>query len=257
MKNSFVIMDSWAVILEGMPEHTTSEVIKMICRYQMSGEVVRSDDAGANALFDAWKPTIDENNASYESRVNGAKKARDKKNVDINSDNSNIKVDIKTHQDSIKDDIKVDINSDDGLISMGDSDSVNDTVSPKGYIYILSSAEAIRQIIDYLNTKTDKHFSPKTKETQKTINARLKEGYTVDDFKRVIDNKVQDWSGGDMEQYLRPSTLFRPSNFEAYLNQKPRPSNKPTDTGGKVNPFQSYEQRTDYDFEALERMMTR
>jgi hypothetical protein len=49
----------------------------------------------------------------------------------------------------------------------------------------------------------------------------LNEGFTVDDFKTVIDNKVAEWKGdAKMDQYLQPSTLFAPSHFDGYLNQK-------------------------------------
>lgn len=79
----------------------------------------------------------------------------------------------------------------------------------------------IVEIISYLNTLSGKNFKPESKNTQKLISGRLAEGYTVDQFKKVIDTKVTEW-GNDpkMEQYLRPDTLFRPSNFESYLNQK-------------------------------------
>ena len=75
------------------------------------------------------------------------------------------------------------------------------------------------EIIDYLNEKAGKRFSHKTKETAKHINARLKDGYTVEDFKRVIDNRVMKWSRDKkMKEYIRPDTLFTPTNFEKYLN---------------------------------------
>lgn len=82
------------------------------------------------------------------------------------------------------------------------------------------------EIIDYLNMKTGKRFSPKVKSNRDLINGRLAEGRTLDDFLYVIDVKCSQWLGnGDMEQYLRPSTLFRPSNFENYLNER-MPSDK-------------------------------
>lgn len=75
------------------------------------------------------------------------------------------------------------------------------------------------EIIDYLNEKAGKRFSHKTKETAKHINARLKDGYTVDDFKRVIDNRVMKWARDKkMKEYIRPDTLFTPTNFEKYFN---------------------------------------
>lgn len=77
-----------------------------------------------------------------------------------------------------------------------------------------------QEIIDYLNEKTGKSFKASTPNTQKAINGRLSEGYTVEDFKKVIDTKTSQWlNNPDMQKYLCPDTLFRPSNFEKYLNE--------------------------------------
>ncbi len=41
----------------------------------------------------------------------------------------------------------------------------------------------------------------------------------MDDCKRVIEHKRQQWADDSkMSAYLRPSTLFRLSNFENYLD---------------------------------------
>lgn len=74
------------------------------------------------------------------------------------------------------------------------------------------------EIIDYLNSKTGKAYRWQGKATQGHINARFAEGYTLLDFQKVIDNKVAEWKGDKMEQYLRPETLFG-NKFEGYLNQ--------------------------------------
>lgn len=75
----------------------------------------------------------------------------------------------------------------------------------------------IKEIVDYLNTKAGTSYRHTTKNTQKHIKARLKENYTVADFKRVIDSRVKVWgSDKDMQQYLRPDTLFG-AKFESYL----------------------------------------
>ena len=76
-------------------------------------------------------------------------------------------------------------------------------------------------IITYLNQKTDSRFKPSTLKTQSLIKARLKEGYTVNDFYTVIDKKYADWKGTEYEKFLRPETLFG-NKFEGYLNQKIR-----------------------------------
>ena len=89
------------------------------------------------------------------------------------------------------------------------------------------SADDIAEIVDYLNEKTGSSFKASTASTRKQIGARLKEGYTVEDCKRVIDDRVKLWKETEWEQYLRPDTLFRPSKFEGYLNAAPK--EKPPD----------------------------
>lgn len=78
----------------------------------------------------------------------------------------------------------------------------------------------IVEILDYLNLKTGSNFKSNSKATQKFINARLKEKYTVEDFKNVIDKKCNDWlNDKQMSQYLRPSTLFNATKFENYYQE--------------------------------------
>lgn len=82
------------------------------------------------------------------------------------------------------------------------------------------------EILEYLNKKAKTSYKPTTKKTQSLINARLSEGFTVEDFKRVIDIKTTEWlKDAKMSQYLRPTTLFG-TNFEGYLNQ-PQPKGAP------------------------------
>lgn len=78
------------------------------------------------------------------------------------------------------------------------------------------------EIIDYLNAKAGTRYKASTASTRKHIKARLDEGFTVEDFKSVIDKKCSEWLGNSkMEQYLRPETLFG-TKFEGYLNAKPQ-----------------------------------
>lgn len=75
------------------------------------------------------------------------------------------------------------------------------------------------RILQYLNQKANKNF--KTVENNLTrIRARLKDGFTKEDFKIVIDKKVKEWLlDKKMNTYLRPETLFG-NKFESYLNQE-------------------------------------
>lgn len=80
---------------------------------------------------------------------------------------------------------------------------------------------AYKDIVDYLNAKAGKNYKHTTKATQEKIRARMAEGFGLDDFKTVIDNKVRHWKGDPSnDRYLRPETLFGPK-FESYLQENP------------------------------------
>ena len=80
-----------------------------------------------------------------------------------------------------------------------------------------ATAEEIKQIVEHLCEKTGKSFSATAEYTRRAINARFRQGFTLDDFLLVIDYKTEKWGGDpEMEEYLRPQTLFS-TKFEAYL----------------------------------------
>ena len=100
-----------------------------------------------------------------------------------------------------------------------------------------------KYIVEYLNQKSGSKFKYSSKATQRHISGRLSEGYSLEDFKIVIDKKVGEWKEDPkMAQYIRPETLFG-TKFEGYLNQKEVKGNpQPT---LKVNPkIHNYPQRT-------------
>lgn len=88
------------------------------------------------------------------------------------------------------------------------------------------NTDLVKEIIDYLNLKTNKHFRY-TKNNINKIQTRLKEKFTLDDFKTVIDKKTAQWlNDSKMNEYLRPDTLFG-SKFESYLNQNSKVNEAP------------------------------
>lgn len=75
--------------------------------------------------------------------------------------------------------------------------------------------------IAYLNQVANKRYKFVDK-TKRLLLARFKEGYTLEDFKQVIDIKTAEWKDSpEFSKYLRPETLFG-SKFDGYLNQKPK-----------------------------------
>lgn len=87
-----------------------------------------------------------------------------------------------------------------------------------------SGTDVATAVIEYLNERAGTNYRPGAKGNRKNVNGRLSEGYTLDDFRTVIDRKCRAWLGDPrMRQYLRPATLFSPEHFDAYLNE-PDPS---------------------------------
>lgn len=79
-----------------------------------------------------------------------------------------------------------------------------------------------KEIITHLNDLTGKSFKAGSKKTRSLIKARWNEGWSLEDFKSVIEAKTGQWLTDDkMLPYLRPQTLFN-GNFEAYLNEQPK-----------------------------------
>ncbi|WP_270790773.1 conserved phage C-terminal domain-containing protein, partial [Enterococcus casseliflavus] len=74
------------------------------------------------------------------------------------------------------------------------------------------------EIITYLNNKSNKSFKV-TQKWKDLIKARWNEGQRLDDFKKVIDVKTNQWlNNQEMNKYLRPATLFG-NKFDDYLNE--------------------------------------
>lgn len=81
-----------------------------------------------------------------------------------------------------------------------------------------SQQEDAKTIISYLNGLLNKRYNYLSH--FKLIQDRLNEGYKIEDFIIVINNKYDQWiNNPDMAQYIRPSTLFSEKHFENYLNQ--------------------------------------
>lgn len=90
------------------------------------------------------------------------------------------------------------------------------------------------EIIKYLNLVASTGYRINAKKNLEPIMARLKEGYTMEDFKRVIDVKVAKWiNDPKMISFIRPETLFGPK-FEGYLNEKVAPASNFERTANSV-----------------------
>ena len=92
----------------------------------------------------------------------------------------------------------------------------------KDYILSSTSQNSIpyQEIITYLNEKTGRDFKDSTPKTRTLIQVLWKQGFQLQDFQKVIDNKTKDWiAHPKYSKYLRPETLFG-TKFEGYLNEQ-------------------------------------
>lgn len=103
--------------------------------------------------------------------------------------------------------------------NLKDNNTSNNNTSNNNKKYKKEIEIPYEEIVNYLNEKANTNFKYTTKNTQKNIKARYKENYTLEDFKKVIDNKTKEWLYTKYEIYLRPDTLFG-EKFELYLHQK-------------------------------------
>lgn len=107
--------------------------------------------------------------------------------------------------------------------SLGDSEyshGDNGTTQPAGDVQRVKYMGSVIEIMDYFNQVAGTAYKHNSKETVKLIVSRLKSGFTIEDFKKVIDKKAAQWKGDPkMSAYLRPITLFS-TKFESYLNEQ-------------------------------------
>ena len=89
------------------------------------------------------------------------------------------------------------------------------------YVKHMENENEIENVIGYLNEYAGKNFK-KTDSTSRMINARLNEGFTVDEIKSVIRLKTDQWKNDPkMKAYIRPETLFNATKFQSYINETP------------------------------------
>ena len=131
-------------------------------------------------------------------------------NVDINRIDSVINQQSKVKDSKVKDSRVKDSNT--YIVEKDEQQTENETENEQ-------TNNTCLEVIEYLNLKAQTRYRASTPKTKQLIRARLSEGFILDDFKIVIDNKVSDWKGTEWEKFLRPETLFG-TKFEGYLNAR-------------------------------------
>lgn len=171
--------------------------------YQREPQFKRS---APKAIFIAIKPSIDKSRELSESGKKGAEKRYQKSKEPTSK---TIDTHVAPHVAPYVATPLANSNSK----SNSKEDISSDISKKKG-----ADLSAITEIVNYLNQAANTSFKAASKNTQSLINARTREGFTLDDFKTVIDGRVKAWANDPkMSEYLRPQTLFG-TKFESYLN---------------------------------------
>lgn len=221
--------DEWDFYVSEVAKHATDgrdalrSGLKELEKY---GYLTRKPRSDANGKFDGmdWVLT-DKPVESVENTVNGKTQQKTPKSLENTLDGKAVRRDKRPTEDQTlrnnnsknyqKKELTTERNKDNS--QAGQSPTTQSPVNEKEKI-------PYKEIIDYLNKKTGSHYKD-VAGNQKMIRARWNEGYRLDDFKKVIDNKTDAWlgvvakDGREMSQFLRPSTLFG-NKFDQYLNEK-------------------------------------
>jgi uncharacterized phage protein (TIGR02220 family) len=229
----------WEAI-KNLPECEQIACVRAILEYGFDDKEPEEPGA-AKALFMMARPQIDANNARYENGKKGGKprnnqsvtKVKPKRNQSVTNCEPNRNQTVTKPKPNVNDNENVNDKKD--ILSCSTSGETSPT-----YQYAA--------VIDYLNIKANTHYRATSADTKKHIKARFDEGYTLDDFKSVIDKKTAEWIGTEQEKFLRPSTIFG-TKFESYLNQRITAKKTAKPTG-----FSNLQQR-DYDFDDLEKRL--
>lgn len=192
--NGFTIYKEYYELITLLSEKEQQELLLAITKYMFEDTEPSLNDK-QQKIFNNLKRPLDK---SKNNSKNATKKKQDENEKETKQKRNENEKETKehTHQD-------VNVNV-----------IVNDNVNVKNI-----PLEVIKDIIDYLNMKSNSSYKYSTEKTKSLIKARINDGFTLEDFKKVIDNKCDEWIGTDFEKFLRPETLFS-NKFESYLNQK-------------------------------------
>lgn len=208
MKDSFILYNSFYEPIKALKNEQLGKLLRSIFNYTINGEITQDSEILVAFMFiknqididtKKWEDTKEKR--SEAGRIGGIKRAL----------NNNQELSSKSKQCLNK---LSKVKQNQANQAVNDNVNVNVNVNNK---YI------VEQIIDYLNEKCNTKYKSTTNKTKILINARLNEGFNLDDLKKVVDIKTSEWLNTKMEQYLRPETLFG-TKFESYLNQKQKES---------------------------------
>lgn len=217
--NGFTIYKEYYELITLLSEKEQQELLLAIMRY-MFEDIIPILNERQTKIFNNLKRPLDTakknskrrlKKESNENQMETEKEPNENQMKTKRKPNQNQKRNqTKTHQD-----VNVIVNVNKDVLEKIECEEEKPLVTDD----VDSLTEITKKVIDHLNKKNNSNFRSTTKTTKQKINARLNEGYKLDDFIAVIDKKCKEWKNTEFEKFLCPETLFG-NKFEKYLNQK-------------------------------------
>ena len=229
-KKSFLAYCDWRDTFDSLPDEKAGQLIKHLFAY-VNDENPDSDDVLINAVFASIKNTLKRDLDTWEEKKgvkseNGRKGNLKKWNTDLYDKFINKELTLEEAETIAKDRKRSQGDNADRKESQDVANiAVSDSVSVSDSVIIKNNNKGLfDSFIDWFN---DKMFEVKgvkgrykvLKAIQTKFEARVKEGYNSEDFKKAFDNIVSDQYHKDNEyKYLTPEFLTRSDKLEKYCN---------------------------------------
>lgn len=205
--NGFTIYKEYYELITLLTEREQQELLLAITKFMFEDVEPTLNDKQTKIFNNLRRPLEKSKKRSKCGSITKSNENQEENEIETKENQKEIKTKSKENQKENENKTHQDVN-----VNVNVNDNVDVNVKK-------ISLEEIKGIVEYLNIKSNSHYKYSTDKTQTLIKARIKDGFTLDDFKIVIDKKCEEWLGTDFEKFLRPETLFS-NKFEGYLNQK-------------------------------------
>ena len=205
--NGFTIYKEYYELITLLTEREQQELLLAITKFMFEDVEPTLNDKQTKIFNNLRRPLEKSKKRSKCGSITKSNENQEENEIETKENQKEIKTKSNENQEENENKTHQDVNV---IVNVNDNVDVN---------VKKISLEEIKGIVEYLNIKSNSHYKYSTDKTQTLIKARIKDGFTLDDFKIVIDKKCEEWLGTDFEKFLRPETLFS-NKFEGYLNQK-------------------------------------
>ena len=210
MDERFTIFETQAQVLNELPDEDAGKLFKALAAAAFDWDAVELEGT-LRLLCMAMRPGVEKSASLSKTRADAragkGKKQSEKQTEKQTKKQSEKQTEKQTEKETLlEEEVEVEV----------DKKEEPNPLSGKP-----DDAPPFSEIVGYLNERTGKQYRADSGKAKRAISARWHEGYTLADFRRVVDNQLAAWGGDErMAAYLRPETLFG-AKFDGYLNNSP------------------------------------